>query len=97
MTHQTIGMATPFGPAMASRAAWRMSRWVWESVTCDPSVMQILAGEIAHSILIDPHPNHARGSFWGVAPRPKLTDRCNDSRVESMLISARTRLSNKSI
>jgi hypothetical protein len=47
--------------------------------------MEILAGEIADSIVIDPHLRHARGSCRGAAPHPMLIDSGNDLRVVSML------------
>jgi hypothetical protein len=70
---------------MAGRTARGIARRMWETIAGDPSVMQILAGEIAHSILIDPHPRHTRGRRRGVAPHPMLTDSYSDLCVVSML------------
>ena len=70
MDYQTSGMATPFTPAMAGRTAWSMFQRVRERVASNPGVMQILTGEIADSILIDPHPRHARESVEVPHPTP---------------------------
>jgi hypothetical protein len=72
MDHQASSMLTPFAPAVADWTARSMSRRVREAVAGDSRVMQILAGKITGSILIDPHPRHARERYWGVAPHPML-------------------------
>ena len=70
MDDETSGMVAPFVPAMAGSAALSATWRVRESILFHSGIMQILAGEIADSIRIDPHPRQARGSVGVQRPTP---------------------------